>query len=286
MKEINITFDNNSYILFSLLQNEFVEEWFEEFKLAPSNSGVLITAQPRINLSSKNKLMLSNDELLKEIKTLVNKFATELNIVLPINLEVIGRKELNRLHRFFTSMTRDQTSYDESMRGLFKLPMDKIKLFSDMCSLLNDLVHCTEQTLYSSDERLKKITQSYGLLNFKNKKLKPIKREHWKYLSTGHSVLINSNILGKSYFNAYCDNDCPLHKDIMNEEQYSSDLEFEFKTPNVYDMLQDNDYLTWLKSYNINPSPLHYGRMAIGNIVNHTIDLSIENLQVSKIDYA
>ena len=288
MNQINIIFDDNSHILFKLVQNDFVEEWIEEFKKILTVPASLIPNAPRVNLSGKHKLSLfySDTEVLTEIRDLVTKFKNELGIVLPIDLKTIGRHELNKLHRFFTSMIADATSYDETMSRLFKIPDKKEPLYTDMCSQLNDLVHCAEQQLYANSSKMSKFDHTYGLLNFEKKILKPIKRKHWKYLSTGHTVSINSNILGKSYFNAYYDDDCPLHKDIMNEEKYCCDLEFEFKKPDVFDMLRDKDFLSWLRSYNINPSPLHYGRMPVGDILEHTVNVDKYYLKVNKIEYA
>lgn len=285
MTTIHIQFDNNYEITFKLLENEFVEEWFANFKFN-NKTGILYTNRNRINQSAFRKS--SEQFALQEIDNIVATFKSRFNIVLPFNLYPIDRQKLNLLHRCFTTMKKTNNTYDITIPNIFRIAKSDILEYDNLLDKLNEAVHDAEQVYYVNDVRTLNYDFTYGLLKFEKSELIKIKSKHFEYLDLmPHSVLLNSNILGKSYFNCYLDYDNPCNHDIKNEEQYCNDLEFEFNKVGIFDMLKDNNFIKWLVDNNIQPSSLTCGRMPIGDIVDYNFEVGKpSNLKIKSISYA
>lgn len=286
MTVINITLVDKSEISFRLLKNDFVDEWLDYFKKnSKNNNSQFRKFMARVNYSKlRNK---PHDEAINDIHTTVKAFNDELDIQLPISLDFIDRQILNQLHRFFTTMKYTSRTYDLNKPNLFYIHKDNRLRFEELLHDLNEAVHNAEQIYYPDNIRLKGFEEyTYSTLKFYRKELQQIKSQHLQYMSRNHSVLLGSNILGKSYFNCYYDYDDPTFFDVKNCEHYCCDLEFEFRDPNVFNLLNNNNYKQWLTNYKLPINDQTCGRMPIGDIINFNFTNSDKNSVVEKIEYA
>jgi hypothetical protein len=285
MTIINITLDDKSEICFKLLENDFVEEWFEHFRIKNKASGKLEKFIHRCNTS--NLRYKPYEEAIVDIHNTIRSLRDELGIDLPIVLETINRQTLNQLHRFFTIMRTTSDTYDLNKPGLFNIENNKSR-FYDLLDDLNEAVHNAEQVYYSNNERLKGFEgYTYHMLRFLNRNLVKINNKHLKYMSRNHNVNLATNILGKSYFNCYYDYDDPRYFDIKNCEQYCADLEFEFQEPNIFNIFNNKNYQQWLTDYRMPVNDQTCGVMPIGDLVSYNfINDSTAISKVQKIEYA
>jgi hypothetical protein len=285
MTIINITLANKAEICFKLLENDFVEEWFEHFKGKHKFSGKLEKFVPRFN--NTNLRRKPYEEAIVDIHNTIRSLRDELEIDLPIVLETIDRQTLNQLHRFFTTMKTTDSTYDLNKPDLFNIQNNKYRFYG-LLDDLNEAVHNAEQIYYSSNERLKGFEEyRYHVLKFLNRNLIKINNKHLKYMSRNHTVNLATNILGKSYFNCYYDYDDPRYFDIKNCQHYCCDLEFEFQQTNIFNMFNNKNYQQWLTDYKMPVNDQTCGLMPIGDLIsyNFTNDGNKFN-KVQKIEYA
>jgi hypothetical protein len=285
MTIINITLANKAEICFKLLENDFVEEWFEHFKENHKDSGELNKFIPRCN--NTNLRHKPYEEAIVDIHNTIRSLRDELGIDLPIVLETIDRQTLNQLHRFFTTMKTTENTYDLNKPTLFNIQNTKNR-FYDLLNDLNESVHNAEQVYYSNNERSKGFGEyTYSMLKFFNRKLIKVEDKHFKYMSRNYNVNLAANILGKSYFNCYYDYDDPRYFDIKNCEHYCADLEFEFREPNIFNMLNNKNYQQWLTDYRIPVNEQTCGSMPIGNLISYNLTNNSKGIdKVQKIEYA
>lgn len=95
MTIINIILADKSEICFKLLENDFVEEWFEHFKENHKSSSELNKFIPRCN--NTNRRHKPYEEAIVDIHNTIRCLRDELGIYLPIVLETIDRQILNQL---------------------------------------------------------------------------------------------------------------------------------------------------------------------------------------------
>ena len=285
MTIINIILADKSEICFKLLENDFVEEWFEHFKENHKSSGELNKFIPRCN--NTNLRHKPYEEAIVDIHNTIRCLRDELEIHLPIVLETIDRQTLNQLHRFFTTMKTTNNTYDLNKPALFNIQNSKYR-FYDLLNDLNEAVHNAEQVYYSNDERSKGFEKyTYSMLKFFNRTLVKVENKHLKYMSRNHNVNLAANILGKSYFNCYYDYDDPRYFDIKNCEHYCADLEFEFREPNIFNMFNNKNYQQWLTDYRIPVNDQTCGLMPIGDLISYNLTNEGKGInKVQKVEYA
>lgn len=274
-------------ILIQLLDNDFTPEFVQQvkrnrdlFQISSWNERIPYSRFEQWHPS----VIKQREEDLKSAITALN--AMGLNF--PISIEDIrltndsyGRDLLNRLHRHFTTSHRSyshnepQTIWKDGTEWTFTVqPKDRDNFVREVHNI-NTAVHNTES--YYINDRYRNFTPRYEYqIVFNSSKPRDpenniqqdyflnIKPEHFQYFSDKleHDVWLPIHqIQGKNYWVAYFDEDDPTHWDVSTNIQYTGSFSIGDRSA-----IRDPAILEYLRSYGIEPGPMHCG-MPIGDVI-------------------
>lgn len=305
MQQVEIITNNDNVIVIQLLDNPFTHDfvkqleyalqyWFARtFRDKMGDSGV------RWNENNKNKQQAKIHDAINRINDMGLNFPVAVKDV-DITFDDYGRQMLNTLHRHFTTSHRSLShgeefcTWQDGTDLKFDPPADR-DAFVQAVHDINDAVHELEATFPSARTNGWRVRedyfvqiQSWSPLNPDNDPqsyfLKDIKQEHFQYFSDElvYDVWLPlTEIQGKDYLRCYFDYDDPRHWDITTNIQYSGSMHIGDRSA-----LRDPLLIEWMRSWGIEPGPLHCG-MPLGNIISgkeHTPELEYQAKSVTLRD--
>lgn len=297
MVQLVCTLRNQNQIIAELINNIFVNEWIEQFKIVNSlcDFDQMYFSPVTMNKTWNNKKISTYETEIKESIINLNR----LNTNFPVTIDEIkitndqnGRDLLNRLHRYFTTGHRTAseekiTIWQENTNLYFTLDRSNYPEFAYWVHQINDYVHLAE-TYFINDRKLNfpmtkewlvlYSSQSYRGENNSFQYFKTIKNEHHQYYSDNMDYdiwLPLSQIQGKNYLQAYVDEDDPTNWDISSNIFYSGSFSLGDRS-----WYMNEDLQNYLISYGINPCAQTCG-IPLGRIVSGKDYLT--NIQFNKI---
>jgi hypothetical protein len=189
---------------------------------------------------------------------------------------------LNRLHRHFTtghrsvSLGESTTTWLDNSSHTFKLDPTKFKEFSYYVHEINSVVHESEGHIVNDRQLNFTPRYEYQFLFESTQPKDPnnnpqeiyfqkIKPEHFQYFTDQLKYdvwLPLYQIQGKNYWVSYFDYDDPTHWDVSTNIVYSGSFAVGDRS-----VTRDPAILEYLRSYGIEPGPLHCG-MPLGKVIS------------------
>ena len=286
--QIIVKTQDNEELVLEFLDNPFTVEFISHLKKI-KDLFVLNFSQEKIPYNRKTFLDTTIKQQLEQ--QLINAIdeLNDMGLNFPISIEEIKldtssntRNLLNRLHRHFTTGHRsvshgeNVTTWLDNSIYTFKLDPEKTNKFSQHIHKINTVVHKAEG--YIVNDRQLNFTPRYEyqfLFDSTQPKdpnnnpqeiyFQKIKSEHFQYFTDQLEYdvwLPLCQIQGKNYWTAYFDNDDPTHWDVTTNVVYSGSFAVGNRSA-----IRDPVILEYLRSYGIEPGPLHCG-MPLGKVVS------------------
>ena len=274
-------------IKIQLLDNNFIPEFVSQvkrnrdlFQVSSWNERIPYSRQTVWN----DTIIKQREQELRSAVIALNSMGLNFPIAVDnINLtnDSNGRDLLNRLHRHFTTSHRSY-SHNESVLiwqdgtdWTFTVRPEDRENFVREVHNINTAVHMTEGYYVNDRIRTFKPRSEFQVVFNSSKPRDPtnniqqdyflnIKPEHYQYFSDKleHNVWLPIHqIQGKNYWVAYFDEDDPRHWDVSTNIQYTGSFSIGDRSA-----IRDPAILDYLRSYGIEPGPLHCG-MPIGDVV-------------------
>ena len=302
MQQVEIITNKDNVIVIQLLDNPFTHDFVKQLEYALQH-WFARTFRDKMgdpgagwSTNNKNTQQAKIHDAIKRINDMGLNFPIAIEDV-EITFDDYGRQMLNKLHRHFTTSHRSFSHGEEfcTWQDGTDLKFDRpnepdafVKAVHD----INDAVHDLEITFPSARTNGWRVREDYHVQmqswrpldpnnDPQNYFLKDIKQEHFQYFSDElvYDVWVPlTEIQGKDYLRCYFDYDDPTQWDITTNIQYSGSMHIGDRSA-----LRDPLLIEWMRSWGIEPGPLHCG-MPLGNIISgkeHTPDLEYQAKSVT-----
>ena len=257
-------------IVIALNDNPFVHKWYDKFKCCIEKTGSQTTLQQHPDIQMKYQV----EECFLKLKTVVQKIESITHDYLfDFSLGMPSQNQLNRLHRYFTSISFqyadqyvEETFYkDSEMEQVLRLTED-----------LNNILHLLE--VYTETDRKK---QSTGSISSVVTKQDDDLNVYWTYFTEEDKlyfddrdetdVWLGVDILGKNYIQAFYDNEDPREWDVTAPLGYNVKIEIDVDDTRSK-FMKSVPVQKWLSDHNVIYNSSMVG-MPLGKIVEGKNDL-------------
>ncbi len=294
MANININLFSGEKIKIKLLDNPFIDDFVNQLQFM-INTHKIVSHRNQYPQGLRNYDKQAVEQYTTQLIDNINQL-NEMGLNFPTSVSDVyftcddseferERQLLNTIHRHFTTghktfswNSEPVLTWQYNSEFTFKDP-ENPELFSKCVHNINDIVH--EIETYLNNPRVTEYIEGkkesynefivsferngeYAFDNNSTSYYKNIKEEHYQYHSDKleHDVWLPLHqIQGKDYLRGYFDYDDPNEWDITHPILYSGSLALGDR-----EIMLDSNILDYLRSYNIEPQPIHYG-MPLGNII-------------------
>jgi hypothetical protein len=242
----------DSSVTIKLLDNPVVNKWIKDINKV-SEWRVWETNQARTleNYRGPNE----NRELRRKgLISAIRNFEADTGIKFPFEVTdqtEFSRQDLNKIHRYFTTATSFNTWSLNSERIIERSDSNYF-IFNSRLIDINSAVHIFEG-YYSTENKI--AVKSNNIVTFQAKDQPTDYYSHepgdWRYLDYDleFDVFIEYAICGKSYFQAFIDNDDPREWDITAQFSSHANTFYIDNDNKRNDTMKGEVFKTWLKNH-------------------------------------
>jgi len=231
-----------------LKKNNFVQKWVKEFEWCLDNCDF----NQHEAFAGLQSLETAQTKLIHACET-INKYFKKNFIEIKSDKT---QTYYNYLHEKFEQLSGE---FGKPTK-LFTIANSELK---QAIRNLNFYVHRVEK----QKEILPNLYISFDKNQYRRWPLVEDDYEHMNFILPAGTLFLHYAELGKEFLDLYQDNLPINYKNFRNLHYYSGEATITFKEINIF---EDNNYLIWLKSNNIDPydKKLGHGRIALGQVMD------------------
>lgn len=276
-------------VTIQLIDNPFTKMFVEHFtEVAATHSGKLMRRMVGAQIPTDANFATKHQQLIdvvSELNDIAGNFPYTLDHSIILERNQNTQNLLNQLHRCFTTAyrcasRRQPLVWSDKFASSFTVAEDKFTRLLELLILLNDHIHDLELYVDTDNKKFCRgfsITQAEIHIDGAYDKCENIRsiyldipEEHYQYFSDSEEcdVWVGIDILGKSYLNAFWDNDDPSEWDVTHQLGITGKIYIETSINKKLDILKTERFNNWLAAKNLTYKPYMCG-MPIGTVISN-----------------